>query len=758
MDFRIRKSQVKDSNGYWEFDFNYDNRRIRRKMQCTSYQANLLCELLQTVIPAGLDRNKALYKIDTNGLFYPEKEFLVRGLDFLLFNQSVDNPLSLSEIRYNYMEQFFPIEKQDVVICLLGKAGVGKSTIIKKMSVFWDSDLEFPFTDISRTTTFSSDYRFVKEASKYRLIALLRPFEETIYNICECIDRAVNKYFECRIKNIDDCDTLYNETLSTFVNDPNNLFDIRYSIGKFLRTTSKHHMDQGYGELRALWADVYGMIRKMCELVLGKSVGVNDDAGFYNFVFSEEIKNESRENDIYNTYSALIDMLKWHIGKNEKSIQERFADSTAFQDFHFDNDDHSCLSCYITDINHPDVKALLRMLAVKKAAQFGFSLLNRIEHMRIDLPYNAKIDLPKNNLSFVMRDTIGIAHNPSESRGFEDSTNLNFDNVDILLLVDDAKFNGENNFSTILEHVIARVDPSKIFYAYTFFDDFSKADFDEEDDIEAQKISYLIGVTRSAINQSMHGKLFDQSKFKVLTSRLNPSESFFLSGLMEENNFDSINKMLDVMAAYKLTGDNALPYYKIDDNEPLIKYDYKKIPLVYQRAVSNFYELQDRIYQRNPPHFKTTEALTLRLSYGKTYFIGARALHPVDDYFDCIIKALSSYLDVPEKLNFRCKNEEKKSETAEQILGNIKTNVTERLRKDIVTRFTSPKEKENWRKLYLLFGTGSDLERRDGIIDEERRIGSSVEDYLNSSDESHMINFLENAIKDAVASSENNED
>ena len=45
--FKIRKSLVKDTPGFWELDFNYKNRRIRRKIKCASYLADLLSDLIE---------------------------------------------------------------------------------------------------------------------------------------------------------------------------------------------------------------------------------------------------------------------------------------------------------------------------------------------------------------------------------------------------------------------------------------------------------------------------------------------------------------------------------------------------------------------------------------------------------------------------------------------------------------------------------------------------------------------------------------
>lgn len=746
----IRKSLVKDTPGYWEFDFNLDGKRIRRKMQCTGYQSDLLCNLLKYVAEKEFNREDAISLVDSNGIFYTEREFLIKGLDFLLYNNQPNNSLSLSDIRQEYMDSFFPPRENDVTICLLGKAGVGKSSIIQKMNPFFGTDMEFPFTDMSRTTTFSADYRFVPDASEYKLVVALRPFEEIAYNFYECIDRAVSKYFEQKLHGVSE-DTLYNEVLGSFINDPNNTFDVRFSLGKFLRTSSPNFNSPAYADMHGFWADIFGMIKKMCEYVFATSAPAdNGNSSFYNIAFAFNIRSESKDNEVYKQYQSLIDTIRWKMEKNEKKIKESISAGASYRDLKIEEDGHSCLSCYITDMTSDDTKKLLQTLTYKKSTYFGKSLLNRVEYLKIELPYNSNVKLLKPNLSIVMRDTVGVAHNPNETGGFEDSTNLSMEHVDVVLLVDDSRMNGDNNFTTLLTHILARVDASKVFYAYTFYDDFNKADFDEDDDPDMQKVEYLCSVTKNAIHQAMSGVLFDETKFSILTSKLNSEDSFFLKGLMKTDTFDSINHMINVLAKYKLTANSDLNIYKINDNEPLLIYDYKKIPLLYGQAIKDFYNSQTDIYEKNPPHYKTTEALTRRLSFGITYFVGARTLRPVDDFYDYLIKSLSVFLNKPQKLNYNSLKSDGLIETTEQLLGDIRTSVTEALRKNVNARFLSKKAMEKWTELYQLTGIGSDFQRRDGIINEERHIGSSVDEYINSSDDSHIINTIESAIKDAV--------
>ncbi|MCR5488359.1 MAG: hypothetical protein K6F35_12680 [Lachnospiraceae bacterium] len=743
-DIKINRKELRP--GFWEFDYTKNGKRVRKKLECTHKQADLLVTLLNEVINRDTDEEQISFIIDAENLYARDRLFLRDAIYGLAFSNSTleDTP---AETRRAFMREFLPIEDDDMVVSLLGKAGVGKSTIIQKMSALYGSEIKIPFTDSSRTTTYTADYRFVKEKPEYRFIATLRPIEEIDVSIQESIDRAVGRYFEGKIKE-EDIDKLHDGVLRSFVRDSKNLFDLRYSIGRY-RRHSKNGEDL---EIRSQcvydWEDIYGMIRGMCDDILGEEFG--DDLIFYNNKFSEIMRDEASSKEVHKRYNDLMDFIHHLIEKSEKAIKAKYKNSPAFEELVFD-DENSCIYGKIKNMESSDTRNFLQTLTAKEAEHWGDSLLIRIEHLRIEIPYHQAVKLPREDFTFVMCDSIGIAHNKNETGGFEDSTNLGLDGVDAILLVDDSRLNGDNNFTTIFEHIVSRVEPAKIFYAYTFFDDFTKEDLEDDED----KIEYLIDNTKAAITNSMQGNLFNERKYQILTSRLNDSESFFLAGLMDAERFDSLNSMLQVLAEYKLTKNGALDHYLT--GSPIVDYDYKKIPLLYQMAVTDYYGQQDDIYDKNPPHFKTTEALTRRLGAGQSYFDGARLLKPVDDFYNCVITTLSPYIDHPEVINFACTEDGNMEEVTEHILGKIRTQVTEKLRKYVNDRFLSEKAKDVWSALYLEKGVGTDLRRRQGILREEKYLGSNVDEYLRSTraedpekNAEHMINIIERVIRDAV--------
>ena len=225
-----------------------------------------------------------------------------------------------------------------------------------------------------------------------------------------------------------------------------------------------------------------------------------------------------------------------------------------------------------------------------------------------------------------------------------------------------------------------------------------------------------------------------------------------MKNLMSTTNFDSVNHMLETLVSNLTLDTKRAVLQKLRSFEPFVTYDYKKIPLLYQQALNSFLQLQKDIYQATPPHYKTTEALTNRLSLGITYFSGARLLRPVDDLYDLMIKSFSSYLDKPAQINFVSRDET----DVTRVLGELKTKITEGLRQLVNKKFCTGSITEEWGRLYRLSGTGSDQVRRNGILSIENTIVPNIELYLDDQVQEHMINSIEELINEAIQEMDKN--
>lgn len=747
------KAPVDRHNGFFEIDYKHPatNLRVRRRIKCDAKQISLLKDLLESIISNRLDANSASLLIRTNSFFKPMATFLeeqVQDVYYRYFTkENTPNYSAYEELKTEWMDSNFPLDVYDARICMLGRVGSGKSTIIKKLTCFWDNEqLNFPFTDQSRTTTYNADYCLVNRTSDLQFFATFYPNSFVDMYLQEGIERAVSAYFKNSILE-PRCseEVLQDEVIAALLANPTQAFDMRYSLGKYRKVSRGTNPDND-----TLWGEFYSFIRDLACFIMENEDTRHKNVELYLLRFTDIVKEANPENAIYKLYQSAFRLIKNRMLTVQYSILENLKENPAIthMEVHIKDEAVPYFSCLIQDVESPDFLAFIKPFTSKEASYFGASLLNIVSHLRIEIPFHKHVELPSESFSLVFCDTVGIAHKNDGSNGFENSTNLAMDDVDFVILTDDSRTNGDQNMFSLLSHLSARIAPSKLFFAFTFFDELHKAEFDSEEDLDEQKMTYLLEIEKKLL-QSV---ILQNEQAVLLSEKLNPEESFFMKNLMSTTNFDSVNHMLEILVSNLTLGKKEPPLQKLRSFEPFVTYDYKKIPLLYQQALNSFLQLQRDIYQAAPPHYKTTEALTNRLSLGITYFSGARLLRPVDDLYDLMIKSFSSYLDKPSQMNFVSRDET----DVTRILGELKTKITEGLRQLINKKFCTGSITEEWGRLYRLSGTGSDQVRRNGILSIEDTIVPNIELYLDDNVQEHMINSIEELINEVIQDMDKN--
>ena len=216
---KVASREVPNMPGYYEFDYKnpQTNQRVRRKIETEQYEAQLLKDLLEMVLTNNLCEEATIELIRTNIFYSLYSEFLEDAIRIVYYNYIKNEDASIIEIesmRDTLLTTVHPLSDYKANYCFLGKAGVGKSTIIRKMSPYWNNEaIPFPFTDTSRTTTFQADYCFVPKISDYKFIVILNPKFITELHINECIERAINKMIEIKLhseEQEDDIDEVFN--------------------------------------------------------------------------------------------------------------------------------------------------------------------------------------------------------------------------------------------------------------------------------------------------------------------------------------------------------------------------------------------------------------------------------------------------------------------------------------------------------------------------------------------------------------------
>lgn len=741
--------ELQNMPGFFEFDYKITktNQRVRRKIQSGQYEVQLLKDLLENVLADNLDEDAAIELIRTNSFYNPYKEYLEDAINSIYYSYIKKEDASIIEIesmQNTLLNTLHPLSDYKANYCFLGKAGVGKSTIIRKMSPYWNKEeIPFPFTDTSRTTTFQADYCFVPKKSNYKFVVILNPQTVTELHIGECIERAINKMIELELHPTDNSSAI-DEVFNAFVTDPTQTFDIRYSLGRYIKTTSPAYNKPENQDLISFWRNLYAQFRDIIGCLNIQSTNNTKDALYYKLRYADAIKGASEDKVIYDIYEYILQLINKRMSDVKDDILKELESNPIVHDFDEDISDSLVpyISCKLDTVNNEDFYRFIQVFTTKHFSYFGKSMFNIVKHLRIELPLNPAIKLPRNEFSFVIQDTIGIAHSNESNGGFENSTSLRTDNLDAVVLIDDSRLNGDNNITAILQHLAARMDINRISFAFTFFDELKKADFDEEDDIDEQRKVYLRSTEANAIRNT----ITDPQQVLTLTRKLETTDTIFMSKLMSATDFSSVQELIDSLIGRKLRSDSKYEIYKTDDTKDIVIYDYRKIPLLYGKAVEAFTNQQDAIYYKNPPHFKTTEALTNRLSRGITSFHGARLLTPVDDLYNAIIVALSSYIDAPMEINFVASEEVKSA-----VVNELKAKITEELRGSIKQKFFTTKAISKWKQLYMESGTGSDLRRRNGIISTEKEIAPDIEMYISGTAKEYIIDTIESAFRTTIS-------
>lgn len=741
--------EVPNMPGYYEFDYknNQTNQRVRRKIQSEQYEAHLLKDLLEIVNANNMLDNDAIELIRTNTFYSMYSDFLEESIHTVYYSYIKNEDVSVIEIesmKDTLLNTLHPLSEYNANYCFLGKAGVGKSTIIRKISPYWNNeDIPFPFTDTSRTTTFQADYCFVPKANEYKFVVVFNPNSTTELHISECIERAINKMIEIKLhseEQFSDIDDVFN----AFVTDPTQTFDIRYSLGRYIKTTSPAYNKPENRDLISFWTNLYYQFRDIIGCLKIQPDNNTHEALYYKLKYADAIKGTNEEKVIRQIYDYILQLINDRMNTVKAAILEELKANPIVYDFDEDLNDAYVpyISCKLDTVNTADFYRFIQVFTTKHFSYFGKSMFNMVNHLRIELPLNPAIKLPRNEFSFVIQDTIGIAHSNESNGGFENSTSLRTDNVDAVVLIDDSRLNGDNNITAILQHLAARMDINRISFAFTFFDELIKADFDEEDDIDEQRKVYLRSTEANAIRNT----ITDPLQVATLTQKLDTKDTVFMSKLMSATDFSSVQELINALIGRNLRSDSKYEIYKTEPSEKIVVYDYRKIPLLYGKAIDAFTKQQSNIYySTNPPHFKTTEALTNRLSRGITSFHGARLLTPVDDLYNAIIVALSSYIDTPMTINFVASEDVKYA-----VINEIKAKITEKLRGSIKQKFFSNKVMSTWKQLYMESGTGCDLRRRNGIISTEMEIAPDIEKYLSSTVQEHIIDTIEAAFSTTI--------
>lgn len=612
------------------------------------------------------------------------------------------------------INKLLPISKDEVIkILLLGQFGVGKSTIIKEMSDI-PKDIDFPVVDTSRTTTYETTYVF-KDSRKcynFKFAVLFKEYKEIYNQVQECLDRAINKLINLMLKGEIDC-CIQDLTIDSFVSDPDKIFKIEYVLGKYYKLKNPKRQREDRKEQVELWNSIYDSIYKLVEKLFETQYDIKSAIDFdFSSIKSERVESDlfellKKEKSISELYDNLICFISDKLREKilvlcEDLKQQKLGDIkyvgeeiVAFYNDKYDLD--KIAQCVIP-------------FASTESENFTRILTPLVKEMRIEVPYNKSLNQEVKNKTISITDTIGFEHRKQEdTKSLEGSTNLSYNDFDIIIIVDTAKQSMNATTESILDDVYKNAIRSKIVLAYTFYNDFSKKDFEDEYDKEEELFDLQTATLK---------KIDDKEIIEVFSEELKNRTVFLKDLVKDENNkyegYDCINKFLGQIVQHYEKLYDFKNVKLIDDTKPILEYNYKKLALVFNYAQEKFLNEEEEIYLRKYPQYKVTEALTRRLKNGETYYSGpGTTLKPVDDFCYIIMEKLDKFIKAPKNINF--KEKEEISNHAIKVEDWIKEMISQELKKVAVIKFVSD-YKKTWEDAYNDFDSGVDYRRRTKIV------------------------------------------
>jgi hypothetical protein len=275
-------------------------------------------------------------EVCNNSVYHDCYDEIMENCDLLYFRYSPDVKYTDQETEAAEILDGIFTEPADINITFLGKAGVGKSSIINKMSCFSDKGeiINFPFVDTSRTTVYAADYVFVPESDVYRCAVVFLMDDIISIRVDECIDRAVCKAIELRLKPDDAAsDSIQDKVTSAFYDDPSQQFDLRLCFGKHIKTKSKNYDKPENQQITNRWANISRGCIEIAKITVGKAASPDTDSQFYQEQYTDAIKSNNLDNPVFSAYHDLKNFIMFEIFTITNEIQKKMNSNRAVTDF-----------------------------------------------------------------------------------------------------------------------------------------------------------------------------------------------------------------------------------------------------------------------------------------------------------------------------------------------------------------------------------------------------------------------------------------
>lgn len=749
----IKVSVKNEAADLYQFDVRMGGLRTRPTVDCSEQVVNLILRQIELV-----NKNPEIFNIDEFLVFeeYKSKVYELYGINICEDNLILDKAITETtkilktlkkkmkvEVKgpaSTYMQNIRSTNNSIIKMLLMGQFGTGKSTLVKKMSDIPEY-IDFPVVDTARTTIHDANYIYKNrlDDSRFCFAVDFKTTQEIFNLVQECYIRAIDKLFDL-VDDMKDDKISQDKVMAEFVTDPDKIFKIEYVLGKYYEIDNKKRELEEKKNQVIFWDNIFHSIYSLVKSFVENEVKCSFEDEENTILIEKDIRDKFLRDQIY---GKNIEALIWKtVDVLQLKIHEICEDMEKKEKGNIVWDENEIVGFVNRNYIFEDLEEYIRPFSSTSIKHFTNIITPLVDSLVIEIPYNKNISSADKEKMICITDTVGFEHRKTDDTGsLEGSTKYFYNNYDIIGILDSAKQSMNGTTENLLREVYNNADKSKLMMIYTFYDEFTKKDFEDEHD----KQFFLLDLQKTTLKKIDNSD--ECEKFiETFQKRTN-----FLSGLMSTD-IECINLLLDNITKHYSGLYNYKKLDLIDPRKPIIEYNYRRLALVFTKAQEEYIEQQKYLYLISYPGYKTTEALTNRLKNGGTYFLGtSRTLKPVDDFCNILMEKIERFIKNPDYVNFEIKSTIPNHK--EKVVDWFKEEVSSIIKKLAKEIFVDIRL-DAWNKLYSDWGSGVDLRRRNGIIKEINNIlPELIIDESTFAD--RWLNYIENIFEQVLLAMKN---
>lgn len=591
-------------------------------------------------------------------------------------------------------------------VLLLGTPGAGKTTLVRQLLGTDPKRERFPSTSAAKTTT--ADIEIVMRPGDFSAVVTFLPKEQVRVLVEDCVSAGVLAAVDGRDEE---------EIARRLLEHREQKFRLSYLLGNLPRAEQSaddddvddEAPDEGAEEIGADASDEIDLpfrlqefVSKICELAtesieeLTRDLGIAPDqaTGEDRDALEELLEDSLRERD---RFHELADRIM-------EDVEARFA-MLGDGKLSARPDGWPILFSFSSDVR-PSFIARVNRFSTNNARLFGRLLTPLVQGIRVGAPFAPEwnaVEVP----SLVLLDGLGFGHTSNSMTSLPSETMRRLDDVDAVLLVDNAAEAMRAGPGVILKSLVTAGHQSKLRVVFTKFDLVRAANLPNM----AARQNHVRASLDQAIGEV--GKIVGRSAERALNRALE-NGVFFLSDVRKSS--DDLStftvRQLDALLESLRT---AVAAPAVAESAPV--YDEANLVLAMQRAVNEFHEKWHAMLglpssaQFPKKHWATVKALTRWVSQlnAESY----ADLTPVADLEQVIRERVYVFLQNPVSWEPETRDPDMK----EIAIAAVCTEVNARLR-DFALRRVIADRYQDWADAFAKHaGTGSTRRRARAIDD-----------------------------------------